>query len=474
MKKRCESDGRGSRVDSFLHGSRCIRSPNVRTLLIGMVVCGAIVGPVAATRLATGDEETPRSPKPQTAESASAVQATAAELKKEQIEVADSLLKRFPNDPSVMVLMGEVHRDQGNSALAVKYWRRALKLAPNRPDIYQKLASNAMQRGELAKAVMLLRKLLQLDPARPNVRIGLAGTLMDQGKTKEAITELEKEVEISPEIDLGYYMLGRAYLQLKEYQKAKENYETAIKIQPKNAAAYYGLATVYARLGQRERSKECLQTSRELTPQDLKEFLDDQKGVIDDLESVRQALAGTCTTAGGIWNEHGYAWRAEKHWRRAVALAPKDAVCRVQLVLLYERSGRESQALRLYDQLTEIAPQSLIYHLKKGLLNRKLERFEDAERSFQDLIRHLGNQAAGYHVLAELYLDTNQKLSEAKTLAAKAVQLEPAAPQYSVLARACERTGDVPGALSAIQRAIELDPDSATYREMQQRIQKRK
>jgi Flp pilus assembly protein TadD len=51
----------------------------------------------------------------------------------------------------------------------------------------------------------------------------------------------------------------------------------------------------------------------------------------------------------------------------------------------------------------------------------------------------------------------NQKLPEAKTLAQRLVELEPTAPNYSILAEACHRNSDQAGAREALRRAMDLD-----------------
>ena len=80
----------------------------------------------------------------------------------------------------------------------------------------------------------------------------------------------------------------------------------------------------------------------------------------------------------------------------------------------------------------------------------------------------------GYRALAQLYLQNNCNLPEAKKLASRAVELEPAALNYFILAAACDKNTDREGALAALGRAIELDPDNTQYLSTQQLIQERK
>jgi Flp pilus assembly protein TadD len=45
---------------------------------------------------------------------------------------------------------------------------------------------------------------------------------------------------------------------------------------------------------------------------------------------------------------------------------------------------------------------------------------------------------------------------------------------YFIFAAACDKNGDRAGALAAIGRAVDLDPDNTQYRRTQQLIQEKK
>jgi Flp pilus assembly protein TadD len=95
-----------------------------------------------------------------------------------------------------------------------------------------------------------------------------------------------------------------------------------------------------------------------------------------------------------------------------------------------------------------------------------LERFDQAEAAYRNAIVLTPKRAGGYATLAEYYVQSNRKLDEAKALAVKAIQLEPVAKHYSLLATICQKIGDRPGALAAIRHATELDADNQRYREV--------
>ena len=432
---------------------------NVALWLVGIIICGILIPGESSL----ADEESPDELESQ--------RQMAAESRKEQFEVSEKLLKRFPNDLDAILLMASAYGSQHNSAEAMKYWQQALRRAPGDPKTYYQMAEYAMRRGEFTEAAPLWRKVLQLAPKTPKVHSHLAAVLMEQGLIHEAIVELEKEIEISPQSDFSYYMLGRGYLQLKEYEKAQNYYEKALEIDSRSMNTHYGLATVYARLGRKEESREILRelkardTERSATLRSEEEFA---TGVYD---SASQDLAATHTIAGRVWSQRGYAWQAEKHWRRAAKVAPKDTACRLALLSLFKQTDRAADAVPIYEQLIEIAPHNITFCFQQGILYLHLERFDEASRSFRRLIERWPEQPIGYRALAELHLRRGQKLPEAKTLATKAVELSPIAASYFLLSQACEKNGDRPDALEALREAIRLNPKNATYQKRLKQIQ---
>lgn len=83
-----------------------------------------------------------------------------------------------------------------------------------------------------------------------------------------------------------------------------------------------------------------------------------------------------------------------------------------------------------------------------------VRRFDEAERAYQKAIELALARARAYAMLADLYLQTDRKLHEAKRLAQKAVELQPETPLYRLLSVACEKTGDAAGARAAGQKAF--------------------
>jgi tetratricopeptide (TPR) repeat protein len=80
--------------------------------------------------------------------------------------------------------------------------------------------------------------------------------------------------------------------------------------------------------------------------------------------------------------------------------------------------------------------------------------------------------AAGYRSLAKFYLNTKREATRAAQLAAQAVKLEPVADSYFVLGWSLAVNGRREEAAAAAQKAIQLEPNNPTYRQLYEMVRK--
>jgi len=391
-------------------------------------------------------------------------------LRKEQFEVANRLVLAHPSSASAAFVLGMTYVELGKTTEAVEHLQRCIRLNPRYAYAHDHLGRIAVIRGEHDKAVTLFRKALEIDPKAAEIHFHLARALALLGKFQEAIPPLRKEIQISPKTGANHHLLGEIYLQQQEYGKAIQSFETAIAVQPKLAWPYYGLATACERMGRRDEGKQYREKFKELTAKGQKAGRH-WREVYDSMKDTRQSVAHSHTTAGRVYRAQKDDAIAERIWKRAAAIDPKSTVCRAELAALYQQKNRFSEALPLYKQLTEIQPGNGVNYLYLGQVNARLKRFQDAERAYQKVTQVAPKRPEGYRALAQLYLRIGRKIPEAKTLAARAVKLAPIAVNYFVLASACNKSGDRGGAVSAIRKAVRLDPLNAEYQQMYLLIQ---
>jgi tetratricopeptide (TPR) repeat protein len=353
----------------------------------------------------------------------------------------------------------------------VKWWQKCLELEPRRADVYSGLATVAYMKGEYDKALELSRKAQEISPNMPGIYSPAAKILLETSRPQEAVAALEKEIRLSPGDFDSYLLLGQAYAEQREYAKAAENYQKALELAPGDSRPYYGLGSVYARQGQADKSREYMEKFGALRAREEHDGMSRRRASDDRLWTSEQ-VAHIYTDAGVVYAAYHRPKDAEQHWLRAAALHRKQRKCREALVDLYRRSGRLPEALAVGEQLRQIVPTNAHYQLNAGALLMQLRRFDEAETALRKAVELAPDRPPGYRALAQLLLNRNQKLPEAQALARKLVALEPTAANWSVLAEACRRNGDLPGARAALERALELEPGNerlkAGYKALQE------
>jgi len=395
---------------------------------------------------------------------------TQAELCREMDGILEYLLACFPEEPDALEIKARYQKLLGNSAEAVRLWERCIALNPRYAYAYFGIGTVAANRGETLKAVELFRKALSSNPEWPRAELELARALVNATQSEEAVAVLEKHLKRREVLTEACILLGQAHSQRKDFAKAKESYTRAIQSGAATADAFYGLAMACTRLGEKEQAKQHMDKFQALRAGEMKVRKRD-KVQYDDLEAMKADTAGICTSAARLFLARAKPAEAEKLCRRAAAFDRTQVECRQALAFLCRRSGRLPEAIGFLRQIAEIEPNDVACLLEAGRIEMEQQQFDAAEATLRTVCRRAPKGAAGPAALAQLYLAAGRSLSEARGWAEKAVELEPAAPNYVVLAAVCEKQNDLAAALAAMKRATELDRDNPGYRKAYQWLQ---
>jgi len=304
-----------------------------------------------------------------------ASRAEVQELKKEAREVIARVIEDFPHSAVPHVMMGAMHARFGNGAEAMKCWEKCLKIDPRHLDAHAAMAVLALDAGQYEQAVKRWRKAMEIDPEVAGGRIGLARALMGLGKAKQAASVLEQELAKSPNQAPARTFLGKAYLVSGQFEKAGEHYKAAIAVQSDYSRAYYGLSMVCARLGRKDQARRYMEKFRKLKARDRAAAVN-RKGRYRDVAAVRDLVALAYTEAGVFYRAGGYPIRAEQHWLKAAEFAPTNPVCRAMLGSLYTANLRYAEALRIYEQVVKLSPDSAEYRMRLGTLHVQLGQLD--------------------------------------------------------------------------------------------------
>lgn len=390
---------------------------------------------------------------------------TVVELKNKIRALVDQLQRDFPESIEPKVVLGAMYHEFGDYARAVEIWEEVLQRDPRRADVLSKLGMIALDMEGHDKAVGYWRRALAIHPRLPGLHQDMGYALLEAAHFDLAIKELQAELKLSPQSTAALNLLGQCHLQLKEYDKAERAYLRVIEIYPKDADACYGLATVYMRLKQPKKAKEYMARFKALK-QGRTDLIRGGYSAEYDLARMRNGAATLTLDASAIYRDHGDAERADSLLQWAVRLDPKNAASYMKRQVISHRMRRQHpQALALIEKVVELDPDDVDNYLGLAVLSLEVGRLDKAEAALKKTVELAPELADGYRGLARLYVSLGTKPRESLELARRAVELQGSAEDYYILSGAHMNNNQMSDALSAMQKAIVLDPDNPSYRQ---------
>jgi tetratricopeptide (TPR) repeat protein len=409
---------------------------------------------------------------PTQTESTEDSQLKALRIKEQQL--AQRLLRDFPESENPLVLLGDFYQNRGQTDQALKVWQQALNKNAGRADVYDRMADVASGSNDYETSTRLWRIALKINPSLPNLRNNLARSLMQLGQYQEAQQLLEKEVHHSGDSVGSSLLLGAVHLELRQYENAKRCYQKMLELDPNNPHACYGLYQVYSRLKDRGKAatylKQFQQGKSEWRKSKKETVVRNLTQADSEVNFYARCLAKLCSDACRLYQAKGDHQTTEWMLTQAIELDPNSVAHRYALMTFHADDGRVQEALDVCRDIKRLDPNNLSCQLNLGLLTARLGQFEQAEKALRTAIAMAPTQAVGYRELAQLYLRAKTRQVEARDLAAQAVKLEPAADHYFLLGWACDVTGDRARAVEALQKALALDPQNQAYQQVLQRI----
>lgn len=397
--------------------------------------------------------------------------ATAEALNQEAFATCARLVAELPHRPEAHAVAAFIYNRHGRQAEAARCWQKSLEVNPKFAAGYNGLGMVAAAQGEHAKAAEYLRKAIELDPELARAHSLLVEVLLRDAKPEEARRAAEEYVKRIPHSGDSHYWLGQALLELGKLAEAKKSHLEAVRIDPNYTPAYHSLAVICTRLGQRDEAKQYREKFAARKERELEEERKQSRGYTD-LEAQIQLAASYHLAAGNVHLAFGDPRKAEAHWQRGAAIAPKSTACREALLDYYERRNRIGSALGQLDELLAIAPNNATYWIRLGRLRARISDVEGAEAAFRKAVELAPDSPDGYLSLVEFFLQSRRKIAEAPGLAEKAVQRGPTVLAYMLLSAAREENNDRAGALAAVEQALKLDPGNPQIRRFREQLQK--
>ena len=163
--------------------------------------------------------------------------------------------------------------------------------------------------------------------------------------------------------------------------------------------------------------------------------------------------AATAMAAGDVARERGDYTAAIKHYRAAVAAAPKSYEARFQLARMLSYTNQHAEAIQLYTGLLATRPNNSDLLLARGRTYAWQGRWVEAEADLTAVTARLPNYGDAWSALGDMYLWSNRPDLAIKSYD-RWIAAQPAEPRaYLARARAYRSVGDLKAARTDLETA---------------------
>jgi len=263
----------------------------------------------------------------------------------------------------------------------------------------------------------------------------------DQSPAELEIAQMEQVIQDEPENPEARVALAESYLQSGQYGAAIEQAEQVLELYPDNEGALLIVGIAYVRLNQPD-----------MALNSLERFVDLRKD--QPMASVDTALEAACYFLGESYVKLGRYADAISVLELALGISATDADALYQLGLAYQATGQPELALQYYHKAVRLVPNFV--EVYQGMIDSYAALGQPDQQAYA---QGMEAYSMGDYSSALPYLE---QATEA---------LPDYAPAFLGLALTYEESGRLEEALTAIERAAELNPNDFATQQALGRIQ---
>jgi tetratricopeptide (TPR) repeat protein len=270
--------------------------------------------------------------------------------------------------------------------------------------------------------------------ARPHKALGTA--YAEAGRLDEATEALQQALRINGNYAKARTNLGVVYYKKGETSLAIEEFQKAIAINERDALAYYNLANIFTDQGRWDDAIGAYRKGTEILPNE---------------SMIRHNLAYAL-------NRKGMSKEAMEEYLKALEEGNRLAPTHKNLAALYVEEGSNDRAIYHYKEVIRLSPNDLAARLVLGRLYKKERLFDLAVREYEEAIR-LQPAAAIYYALGTVF-DQKGDWERAITAYQKAIQIDPKRVEAGInLGVIYQKQYKIESAMNAFLEVMRIAPD---------------
>ncbi|HUG52117.1 MAG TPA: tetratricopeptide repeat protein [Vicinamibacteria bacterium] len=416
----------------------------------------------------------------------------------EAVPVFLELAKAVPNNAGLLLNLGMALHLSGQDAEAVAPLQAAVRLEPGSFPANLFLGASRLRLGKRAAAVGPLEKAVRIDPAHGEARSLLVDALLGLERYSAAAAHLRRLAQREPADPAVWFTLGRTYeelvarafedllkadpesayalalvaearLQEGRRETAFRLYRQALDRAPGLRGLHAAVAGIYRAAGHAEwaavEEEREQRLPRAVCPGDRLEC------AFAAGKYVEVAAAATPKTPEAhYWRVRAYNALAAEAFGRLTALPP-SVPSHEWLAASHRNERRYAEAVEEWRKAVALAPRDARLRVELALTHRLAGDFAAAQAVLEEVLRAAPDAADPNYLLGDVFL-AQQQPERAIPLLEKAVRLAPGEPQvHGALGRAHALVGQPAAAIPHLQKALPADADGSVRLQLARALQ---
>ena len=373
--------------------------------------------------------------------------------KKQAVELVEQALNRYLTEPTVGVeawtVIGQIRANSGDVTGAITAARRAQAINIDAEDPIR-LALSVMS-SDAPQAELMVKKYLE-GKQRPQMRMAYARALISEKRFADAATQLEAVTTEKPD-DLNAWLLrGALELQNEKLFAAERSFKRYLDL-------YLG-ETQETAISETDRDM----TQALLSLSQIAEQRQDFVAAEDWLRRINspEGKISVQLKRASLLARQGKLQEARELIRNQPEISSADARMKTMAEAQLLRDNKQfSEAYKLLSEASERSADDVDLAYELAMVAEKLGKIEEMERLLRVIISSKPDYHHAYNALGYSFAERNMRLTEARQLVLKALDIAPGDPFIMDSLGWVEfRSGNLEESRRILQSAFDIKPDA--------------
>ncbi len=353
----------------------------------------------------------------------------------------EALVESLPEDPEVVLALGETEQRMSNPEVAEAHFRRSMELEPTEFAGYLALSQLFTELGDPAKASQILNEAAAYVPESAEMRRMLGQSELARNRLEAAVHEFSRSLELNPHDMQARYGMGIALRKAGQLERARNAFDQIAAQDPDYAGLAEQRGLLHEARGEHDKAVQAYTAALEKDENDtgLLLRLGAAQVAANDLDAAEQTLD------------------------KVIRERPNSAEAEYFIGRVQFARGRTPDALTHFDRAVALDPNVGEYRLYVARASFDMGNIGRAMEEVQKALAKDPSLGDAYWVRGKVRLRQGV-VKDALRDESRALKLNPARTDaYAVMGECYDQLRDLSRAIQAYRTALNREPDNGYW-----------